>query len=189
MATDQIKVTSDWVRVDVESVEVSDVNEDGTRPVRFRFSKDRYELLPDGGMRDIRTDCVFPPKTLASMVDQMIDSMANNPMSVPPARPDLHDLIAERRQAIADTLENPAETSMWGQNSAQRLTDLLGTTIGFAAVCVDLVGSTRLQATDRDSYEIIVPLLLRELAEIVGRLEGLVVNFTGDGLIAGFCGA
>lgn len=57
-----------------------------------------------------------------------------------------------------------------------------------AALSVDLVGSTRLQASDRAAYGTLVPLMLREIAAVTAIFGGVVVNFTGDGAIVAFPG-
>lgn len=184
MDDEPIKVDSNWVRIDVEAIEFGDPVEDGSRPFRFRLSKDRYERLPDGGIRDIRTNWVYTPNAVSGMVSQMITAIAGKQMQQAPEQPELSKLLRDRAVAIAAALDNPNPAVELRSASADRLAELLGSKVSFAALCVDLVDSTRLQATNPDAYSRIVPLLLRELAEVIGLFDGVIVNFTGDGLVS-----
>ena len=182
-----IKIDSNWVRIDVESIEIGGPQSDGTRPLRVRFSKDRYKLQEDGSVRDIQTNDVFPAEVWKSAISQMIDAAASGPTVKFPERRDLYEWLQERSEAISYALEHP-EVIEQPQSPENPLADLVGSEVAVAALCIDLVGSTQLQASNPDAYGRIVPLLLRELAEVVGDFDGVIVNFTGDGLIAAFDG-
>lgn|GEM_PF-4556536 len=182
-----IKIDSNWVRIDVESVEIGDPEPDGTRPLRVRFSKDRYKLQEDGSVRDIQTNDVFPAEVWKSAISQILNAVSNAPTLKSPERRDLYEWLQERSEAIGCALERP-EVVEQPQSPENQLADLVGSQVAVAALCIDLVGSTQLQASNPDAYGRIVPLLLRELAEVVGDFDGVIVNFTGDGLIAAFDG-
>jgi class 3 adenylate cyclase len=182
-----IKIDSNWVRIDVESIEIGDPKPDGTRPLQVRFSKDRYKLQEDGSVRDIQTNYVFPAEVWKSAIWQMLDAVADGPTVRSPERRDLYEWLQERSEAIGYALEHP-EVVEQTQSPENPLADLVGSQVAVAALCIDLVGSTRLQASNPHAYGRIVSLLLRELAEIVGDFDGVIVNFTGDGLIAAFHG-
>jgi class 3 adenylate cyclase len=187
MAEEPIKIDSNWVRIDVESVEIGDPEPDGTRPLQVRFSKARYKLQEDGSVRDTQTNDVFPPEVWKSAISQILNAVANGPTVKSPERQDLYERLQERSEVIGYALEHP-ESIEQSQSPENPLTDLVGSQVALAALCIDLVGSTQLQASNPDAYGRIVPLLLRELAEIVGDFDGVIVNFTGDGLIAAFDG-
>jgi class 3 adenylate cyclase len=187
MVEEPIKIDSDWVRIDVESAEIGDPKPDGSRPLRPRFSKARYKLQDDGSVLDIQTNWVYPAETWRSAIEQMLNAVANSPTVKSPERRDLYGRLQERSEAIGYALEHP-ESIEQSQSPGNPLADLVGSQVALAALCIDLVGSTQLQASSPDAYERIVPLLLRELAEIVGDFGGVIVNFTGDGLIAAFDG-
>jgi len=182
-----IKIDSDWVRIDVESIEVGEPQADGMLPFRVRFSNARYKLQEDGSVLDIQTNDVFPAEVWESAVRQMLDALANGSTVESPKRWDLHERLQERWDAIGEALDQP-ESIEDPQSMENPLADLVGSEVAVAALCIDLVGSTQLQASNPDAYGRIVPLLLRELAEVVGDFGGVIVNFTGDGLIAAFDG-
>jgi hypothetical protein len=171
-----IKIDSSWVRIDVESIEIGEPQPDGTQPLQVRFSKARYKLQEDGSVRDIQTNDVFPAEVWTSAINQMLNVVANGPTVKSPKRRDLMERLRERSVAIGYALEHP-ESIEQPQSP-----------VALAALCIDFVGSTQLQASNPDAYGRIVPLLLRELAEIVGDFDGVIVSFTGDGLIAPFEG-
>ena len=181
-----IKIDSNWVRIDVESVEIGDPEPDGTRPLQVRFSKARYKLQEDGSVLDIQTNGVSCPR-LEERGRADINTIANGATVESPKRQDLMETLQERSEAIGYALEHP-ESIEQPQSPENPLADLVGSQVALAALCIDLVGSTQLQASNPDAYGRIVPLLLRELAEIVGDFDGVIVNFTGDGLIAAFDG-
>jgi len=187
MAEEPIKIDSNWVRIDVESVEIGDPEPDGTRPLQVRLSKARYKLQEDGSVRDIQTNDVFALDVWKSAINQMLNAVANGPTVKSPERQDLLGKLQERSEAIGYALEHP-ESIEQPQSPENPLAALVGSQVALAALCIDLVGSTQLQASDPDAYGRIVPLLLRELAEIVEDFDGVIVNFTGDGLIAAFDG-
>jgi class 3 adenylate cyclase len=182
-----IKIDSDWVRIDVESAEMGDPEPDGSLPVYLRFSNARYKRQDDGSVLDIQTNDVFPPKVWESVIEQILSAVANGQRVKSPERRGLLERLHERSEAIGYALEHP-ESIEQPQSPENPLADLVGSQVRLATLCIDLVGSTRLQASNPDAYGRIVPLLLRELAEIVGDFDGVIVNFTGDGLIAAFDG-
>jgi class 3 adenylate cyclase len=182
-----IKIDSDWVRIDVESMEMGDPEPDGSQPLYLRFSNARYKLQDDGSVLDIQTNWVYPAETWRSVIEQILSAVGNGPRIKSPERRDLYERLQERSEAIGYALEHPASIEQ-PQSPENPLADLVGSQVALAALCIDLIGSTRLQASNPDAYGRIVPLLLRELAEIVGDFDGVIVNFTGDGLIAAFDG-
>jgi class 3 adenylate cyclase len=138
-------------------------------------------------VRDIQTNDVFPAEVWKSAISQVINALANGPTAKSPERRDLYDWLQERSEAIGYALEHP-EVIEQPESAENPLADLVGSQVAVAALCIDLAGSTQLQARDPDAYGRVVPLLLRELAEVVGDFDGVIVNFTGDGLIAAFEG-
>lgn len=185
MAAESIPVKSDWLRLDLQAAVVGE-NADGTVEIEWSPHPDRYEWLDDGSLRDISADLIYPPEVVRDMLKQAVDMMLSQPLCVPPSLPNASEFILERRNAVGAALDVPPTAGGWASHSAERLAALLGRNVSIAAICVDLVGSTRLQASDPAAYNLIVPLLSRELAEVVARFDGVVINFTGDGLIAGF---
>lgn len=75
----------------------------------------------------------------------------------------------------------------FGDPSAETLRSLLGQSLGFVILSIDLVRSTRL-ATQVESatYQRITDTLLFESAECVTKFHGQVLDYGGDGLIAYF---
>jgi class 3 adenylate cyclase len=185
VATEPIPITSDWLRLDLQA-EVLGQSPDGLVEIEWSLHPDRFDWLPDGSVYDRNVRTTYPPEVAINMLRQAAEEMRGKGFYAPPVLPNAADFIVQRIGAIAAALDKPEELTSWTNPSAHLLAEMHGRQIAIAAISVDLVCSTRLQATNPDAYNVIVPLLSRELAEIVGRFGGIVINFTGDGLIAGF---
>ena len=186
---ESIEINSDAGRFDV-LVEVGKTNLDGSVELTFRPHPDRYIWRDDETegrvLYDVKTRTVFPESVLREMAEQM---MAGIPFYMPPDDlPDVEDLLAERKAAIEASLSGADPGEELASPSEAELAKLVGEQREVAALSVDLVGSTRLQASDRAAYGTLVPLMLREVAAVTATFGGVVVNFTGDGAIVAFPG-
>lgn len=128
-------------------------------------------------LHDLRTDFYYPE----SLVVEMATRMADLPAYAAPEAPDVGAYLAERRTAIDDMLAHGVPKYPYADPSGDTLERLAGESLGFAAVSIDLVGSTRLQATNIDAYNIIVPILLHEISVATAIFGGLVIKYAGEG--------
>lgn len=186
---ESIEINSDAGRFDV-LVEVGKTHPDGSVELTFRPHPDRYIWRDDETegrvLYDVKTRTVFPESVLRDMTEQM---MAGIPFYMPPDDlPDAEDLLAERKAAIEAYLSGANPDEELARPSEAELANMVGEQREVAALSVDLVDSTRLQASDRAAYGTLVPLLLREIAAVTANFGGVVVNFTGDGAIVAFPG-
>lgn len=188
MSKEPLPVPIDRLRLDVLVVAL----EDGQQAVIP--DPRRYEVTEDAdgqqALLDRKSRLVYP----FEIVRQMISQAHTVPVRGPSPRVDLQALIAERREAMrAIFAGQPAEqTSVHLSDDA--LETMVGGREGFAVVCVDAVGSTRLAASDPAAHERLMPALCSNLAEIIGTFGGFVANFGGDGGVfffppLGFCAA
>lgn len=151
----------------------------------------RYEISHEGdGLIDRKSRLFYP----WSIVEQIVSMADTVPQHGPHTRPNLEQLIAERRSAVAETFAASSSNLLSVHLSDEALETMVGGREGFAVVSADAVDSTMLAAHDPDAHARVMSALCSELAEIVGRFGGFVVNFGGDGGVfffppLGFCAA
>ena len=182
-----IEIKSGSGRFDVQ-VEVGKTNSDGTMDLRLRPHPDRYDWREDEeGSRvlfDIKTGTLIPEAVFLAMAQQMGVAMYAPPSDIP----DAEDFLARRKALIEAALRGEGPNEELASPSAELLAERAGEKQDVAALSVDLVNSTRLQASNPEAYGQIVPILLREIAAVTAVFGGVVINFTGDGAVVGFFG-
>jgi class 3 adenylate cyclase len=180
-----IEIKSDSFRVDFK-MKVLGERPDGVVEMAFVPDPDRYEWKDDEEhgrvLYDLKTRTRIPESVLGEMAEQM----AGTPIYGPPAGiPDFGDLLGGRREVVESALGEGGHPEGLASPSADLLAEKAGQKQEVAVLSVDVVGSTRLQAAEPESYG---QILLREIAAVTSVFGGAVINFTGDGAIVGFLG-
>jgi class 3 adenylate cyclase len=180
-----ISVDSNRLRIDFKEIRWERLPS-GTLKLAFEFDERRYEWVedPEEGrlLHDLSTDFYFPESVVYEAGSKVFEWEAFRAPDVP----DINAYIAKRRVAIKTMLDGLLPEREFADPSSEILEKLIGESVGFAAVSIDLVGSTRLQASDPAAYNKIVAILLNEIAMISALFKGVVIKYTGDGAIIGF---
>jgi class 3 adenylate cyclase len=182
------KLRSDRLRIDIQT-EVTDVLPDGTLKVVMRPDPGRYEQIrgEDGWqLHDRQTDLTFSAAVSRGIMQQIAENMPKVLVYAPPEVPEARALIIERQRAIRAVLDGTAKPEALSDPSSAALANLAGRDLTFAVVCIDLVGSTSLQAERPADSNRLVSLLLGEIAAVSAVFGGLVIKYTGDGALVGF---
>jgi class 3 adenylate cyclase len=162
---------------------------DGALEVEHFPDPERYEWLddPERGriLRDLKTGMMYPESVLEELAEQMEGAPIYGP---PSGIPDAVELLTQRGKVIEAALRGDGHPEELGTTSADLLAEKAGQRQEVAVLSVDVVGSTRLQASEPEAYGRINQILLREIAAVTAVFGGAVINFTGDGAIVGFLG-
>lgn len=95
--------------------------------------------------------------------------------------------IEGRKQAIRDMLNGVQPAPSFEDKSEEFLQGLASDKLEFAALSIDIVGSTKLATTtDPEIYARVVSTILYELSGLIPKFRGHVLKYTGDGLLAYF---
>lgn len=179
-----IPIESDRLRLDFKKIDW-ERQADGTLVFEVEFDPRRYEWI-DGEagrmLHDLRTDFMYPE----AVINEFLEGVTDLPTYGPPAVPDAETFIPARREVIKSALRAKCPVAELADPSAEVLAGLMGSARAFAVVSIDLVGSTRLQATNSEAYNTVVPLLLNEIGVVTALFDGIVIKNTGDGAIIGF---
>jgi class 3 adenylate cyclase len=162
----------------------------GDDPNQFHFEMEfdprRYEWLEQDGERclyDKFEKALIPERVVLDMVGRL------NGLPVyhqPPLISNSAEYVVSRQNAIADRLRGvDLDEEPNKDPSAEFLDSHSGSELGFAILCIDLVGSTRL-SIESDSYARIVSTYVYEVSRVVPLFRGHVLKHMGDGLIAYF---
>ena len=182
--SEPIRIESNHLRIDMETR--FEPQPDGSLLMVSRPHPDRYDWrdTDDGRMLvDCRTGFMYPE----SVLEQLAANLTGAPMyAPPPGIPDHDTFVRERRAAIEAALSAEAGAVERVDPAGETFAERVGEELAFAVISIDLVDSTRLQASEPDAYARLVPILLREAAEVVAPFGGLVINLTGDGVVIGF---
>jgi class 3 adenylate cyclase len=181
------KLGSDRLRIDIQT-EVID-GPDGTSKVVMRPHPGRYEQIrgEDGWrLHDRQTDLTFSAEVSREIMQQIAENMPKLPVYTPPEVPEARELIAERQRSIMAVLDGTAKPEALSDPSSTALANLTGRDLTCAVMCIDLVGSTRLQAERPTDSNRLVSLLLGEIAAVSAVFGGLIIKYTGDGALVGF---
>lgn len=187
MSDERLKVPVERLRFDVLIRQL----EDGR--VELIPDPRRYEWKegPDGKfLFDKESRLAFPVSVLADMFGQV----GTVPVGGPSPVVDLKELISERSEAMRRCFAEPGRAPESVHLSDDELARLVGGREGFAVLCVDAVGSTRLAALDPRAHERLMPAFCSNISEVIGKFGGFVANFGGDGGVfffppQGFCAA
>jgi class 3 adenylate cyclase len=186
--TDPIPIKSNAFRVDFK-VKVLGERPDGTFEVAFIPDPDRYEWREDEEHGRVLYDLKTRTTIIESVLGELAEQMAGSPIFAPPSGiPTYEELFKNRRSVIKAALAGEAHPEELASPSAELLAAKAGQRQEVAVLSVDVIGSTRLQATKPEAYGQINQVLLREIAAVTSVFGGVVINFTGDGAVVGFLG-
>lgn len=186
--TDPIPITSDAFRVDFK-MKVQGEQPDGSLEVAFIPDPDRYEWQEDEEHGRVLYDLRTKARIAESVLGELAEQMAGSPIFAPPSGiPTYEELFKARRTVIKAALAGEAHPEDLASPSAEILAEKAGQRQEVAVLSVDVIGSTRLQATQSEAYGRINQILLREIAAVTSVFGGVVINFTGDGAVVGFLG-
>lgn len=179
------RIDSDNLRIDF-NVEVLGEEPDGTLTLAFHPNRERYEWRDDSEygrvLFDRNTRAMYPEAVIAGLAEQMVGT----PMFAPRDVPKASTLLEQRRQAIVALLEGTGPKPPLANPSAAALAQIAGENRHFVVISVDLVSSTRMQAEQRDAYRRLVPVLLHEASAVGDIFGGVLIKYTGDGVLIGF---
>lgn len=179
------RIDSDNLRIDF-SVEVLGEEPDGALQLAFHPNPARYEWRDDAEhgrvLFDRSTRSIFPEAVIADLAEQMVGL----PMFAPRDVPQAAELLDQRRDAITTLLDQTGPEAPLTNPSADALAEIAGESRHFVVISVDLVGSTRMQAEQRDAYRRLVPVLLHEASAVGELFGGVLIKYTGDGVLIGF---
>jgi class 3 adenylate cyclase len=185
---DPIEIKSDSFRVDFK-IQLLGKGPDGLMRLALRPDPDRYIWQDDDDhgrvLYDVKTRTRIPESVLGDMAEQA----KGMPIFAPPSdTPQPRELLTERRQLIEAVLLGEGEEEALASPSSQVLAEKLGERQEIAVLSIDVVGSTRQQAENAQTYGRSIQILLREIAAVTAIFRGVVINFTGDGAVVGFLG-
>lgn len=148
---------------------------------------DRYELVEENGKKwykDKYSDNMYA----LEMVQGLIAEAKEMSLKIPTKKmSNWADYLSERKMAIETYLDKEENLPEFSDNSD----DFLRATSvkNFVFLSFDIVGSTQLiQKLPLEQHRRIVSLIQRELTLLVDQFNGLILKFTGDGIIAYFPG-
>lgn len=95
--------------------------------------------------------------------------------------------VKERIPFIQERIKASKTDVVLKDKSEEFLENLAKDKLGFAIMCVDIAGSTKL-STDLEParYVKLISTTLYEMSEVIPKFHGYVLKYTGDGLIAYF---
>lgn len=154
----------------------------------LEFDPRRYEWIEKDGESFLydRLEKALIPKRVLNELGTQMDGL---PLFFqPPLIGNSAEYIQSRRAVVAERLAGTAfNEEALADPSAEFLTEHVGSGLGFAILCIDLVGSTRLaNKVDAQVYERIMSTYTDEISRVVPLFRGQVLKYTGDGLIAYF---
>jgi class 3 adenylate cyclase len=155
--------------------------------VRLTPDPERYKWIEKNGVKylyDKFDHMQFGPEVMR----QMAASLNGLPIYCqPPFVESIAGYLEGRIPAIEAGLHGePAEEAL-SDPSAEFLAHLTKSKQGFAIMCIDIAGSTKLtHAVAPDDYARLISTMLGEMSQIVYLFRGHVLKYTGDGLIAYF---
>lgn len=180
---DDTVIRSDLGRLELREVEVR--SSDGSIEWRLVPDPTRNEWIERGKERFLRIRATG--QLLAEdAVRDLLDRMNELPRFKAPAVPSADVLLAQRRDVIAGLLARLHDPDTLASAPGSQLSRFVGQDVMLSALSVDLVESTRLQASNPEAYNTIVPILLHEIGEIGAVFGGTVVKNVGDGAILAF---
>ena len=179
------RVDSDSFRLDLD-VQFLEELPDGTLKCALRFNPDRYEWQSHSEhgrvLFDRNTHLAFPE----AVIGEMVESMGRVPMHGPGEVLPAEELLRQRRKSIATLLDEKTPDPTLTNPAATALAAMANESRQFTVISVDLVGSTQMLAHQPEAYRRLVPVLLHEVSAIGEHFGGVLIKFTGDGVLIGF---
>lgn len=174
----------DSFRLDFSVQSIGEDEETGALMVALRPNPERYEWIEHNGERALfdRFDSyIIPERVLAEASRLMPDLPSTFAL---PLIDDAMAYIESRQKPIAEKLAGKASAVGSADPSEALLSEMAGSSLDFAIISVDLVGSTSLAGLMPSAdYAQLIDVLCSELAEIAPLFHGHVLKFTGDGAI------
>lgn len=170
----------------VWGIAIEDVN-GGSLFLRPVPNPRRYELIDDSTGR-FWFDKLDNLRIPEEMVNEALKEMREMPVSCLQRRvDDIAAYLKSRIPTIEAGIRGESDDLELSDASGEYLSSINRDKQGFAVMCVDLVGSTKLgQSLSQDEYARLIQTLTYELSELVFIFRGHVLKYTGDGLIAYF---
>jgi class 3 adenylate cyclase len=185
--TEPISITNDSFRVDFKLKPVGKLP-DGSLQVELTPDPDRYEWKDDDEHGRVLYDRNTSARILESVIVEMAEQSVDVPIYGPASLPSAESLFAARRKVIGAALGTDGHPEALANPSADLLAEKLGESQDVAVLSADVVDSTRLSADKGGAYRRVNEILLREIAAVTSAFGGVIINYAGDGGLAGFLG-